>query len=429
MQWVILLFEAAMLYNLRSRIKVINPIELSFVYILLSQILYLSIRGEISPPWMKFNIFYESLLGFYFYGFIYFALFCFSYGLKVEKPAARPAIGKSLFNLNAMYGHAYLLIFFLITLFFIANSKIDHIWLSADRGYLDDPATYYLSIGSILKSIIVLMCIPAAFFFSMALMGAVEHRDEARALESILWAIPIAFVLTVQISIASRGAVLPVATAVFAFLLFSRISKTVTITVGFAIAYCLWMSALVSRSSNVYGISLVPQFLWDGITNPMQALDVVSNIFEGMFVTSEGLLRDTTFSTKYTILSFSPFPSFIDGFADVLATDEQRIAWWIPMGAFTEAYHFGLPYLMIFISSYGWLFRTITQNQNKLGKLNVVFIFLSLASFIISFTYPVRNVFRTVLMVAIFVKVSLLYWNNNRADSVLYRTENDDAVG
>ncbi len=73
------------------------------------------------------------------------------------------------------------------------------------------------------------------------------------------------------------------------------------------------------------------------------------NNFGGAFVLAESLSRwGVTYPLKYKILSFSPFPSMIDGFNTVRYAEERIMATG-PFSNFAELYHFGPLYVVGFL--------------------------------------------------------------------------------
>ncbi|MDE2561271.1 MAG: hypothetical protein KGL48_03395 [Sphingomonadales bacterium] len=177
--------------------------------------------------------------------------------------------------------------------------------------------------------------------------------------------------------------------------------------IGMAIAILLF--CLQGRSEPAQGISSIadfPQVLLRSFSE--NGSTSFLNVFEGAFVTSEIGRYFPTFPATYKILSFSPFPSFIDNF-DVLRERAQvPLQHYVPASAFLEVDAFGPPYVVLYVVT-----------QLVAGKLSVLYLsrrrdltaivvnLLMLSAAYIQFTYAVRTVYRLFVIAGVISVVGL----------------------
>ncbi len=132
----------------------------------------------------------------------------------------------------------------------------------------------------------------------------------------------------------------------------------------------------------------------------------LTNVFHGVLLLAECM--DTTgaaYSSSYQWLSLSPFPSFIDGWDQVL--DEQiRINIYTPFSTFAEAYFFSLVPQVALIAIYFGCTRTMTRfHANHSGWRRIFITSFSLLCWAIMSQYPVRNILRIFLLATVLCAV------------------------
>jgi hypothetical protein len=129
------------------------------------------------------------------------------------------------------------------------------------------------------------------------------------------------------------------------------------------------------------------------------------NLFEGSFVSGELFGSSHHASTLYKILSFSPFPSFIDGFHQILGSNIHKLGPYAPPSAILEAWWFGPPYIILLLLPQVIAGRMVVRLMER-GNSTVVIaanLLMAFASYL-QFTYPVRTVYRFFL-IALFLAV------------------------
>ena len=147
------------------------------------------------------------------------------------------------------------------------------------------------------------------------------------------------------------------------------------------------------------------------------------NIFQGGFLTAEGIQIDAKHSLLYKNLSISIFPSFIDGFSLVREYEEIRIGSYVPMSAVAEVYNFGILYSVFLL----FLLAIIFYMSHRLFmyKTSIIIIFANIyfmLLFYVANTYPLRNVFKQYIFIT-FILIVIRFWSNKtvfRSRSLFY---------
>jgi hypothetical protein len=213
--------------------------------------------------------------------------------------------------------------------------------------------------------------------------------------------------------------------AVMYLLVFGIISlllKRSKALVGFAFAASIFTLAfcLGGRSYGEQGFSTfadTPEIL--ETYAKLNPADGFLNIFEGAFVTTEMFNRHPGSSMAYEVLSFSPFPSLIDGFSTIRQANLHKLGRYSPPSAILEAWAFGLPFILLLILpqiiggrlAVGLIAR---GNSSMAVAINLLMTYASYAQF----TYPVRTVYRfflIALVLAVFTAIATRMQRHERA--------------
>lgn len=166
----------------------------------------------------------------------------------------------------------------------------------------------------------------------------------------------------------------------------------------------------VYRTGNIHP-ELVARAYHELHVTPESYRSLLFNNTQGPFLVAEGLKHGAyAYDPEYKLLSFSPFPSTIDGWKDILPR-QQRINLYTPFNAWLELWYFGPVYLAGFLVFYFVLLRTLTRLYLLLGSYAGI-LFASPAAYAIFYLdqYPVRNSFRLMLYVFIMVSCALYYF-------------------
>lgn len=216
------------------------------------------------------------------------------------------------------------------------------------------------------------------------------------------------FLWAYQLAGVSRTAVLLVGLFGFVHYIVKRSKLTMA---SFAIfGFLNLLICLVGRTTGQYGFGR----LWENIqftfTGDYRVSESILNIFEGIFLSSEVYDYNYKFALAYKLLSFSPFPSFIDGFDKILDANIQRISIIVPPSSILEAYAFGFPFNIIFFAAQFIIGRMTVKNlQKKPSIMAILANFLVFFGVYLEFTYPIRNVFRFFIIAA-----GIVYFSNRQ---------------
>lgn len=178
------------------------------------------------------------------------------------------------------------------------------------------------------------------------------------------------------------------------------------------ISYFCLLNSLTGRSLGFHGFSAITKF-FDNIYLAFvngEYLNSFGNIFEGAFVHGESFeFLNYQYPQIFKILSFSPFPSLVDGYNTNAHHYSLRLHTYVPMGATGELLIFGIQYVFIYFMIVFFSIYTSIKvfNKNYLVVFLISLFLIILASYL-QFTYPIRNILRF-LYIAIFINLMALY--------------------
>jgi hypothetical protein len=183
-----------------------------------------------------------------------------------------------------------------------------------------------------------------------------------------------------------------------------RKSKSTQFFVVPAIMFMLIFS-LAGRSYGEQGISSFAETptMLTTYYGRYKVADGVLNLFEGAFSSTEMFgRRSRASSLKYQILSFSPLPSFIDGFDEIRTANLHKLGRYAPPSAILEAWSFGWPFVIFLVLTQVIAGRLAVNMMGRANTLiavsaNVLMAFATYAEF----TYPVRTIYRFFLLALI----------------------------
>ena len=178
----------------------------------------------------------------------------------------------------------------------------------------------------------------------------------------------------------------------------------------------LLMNALAGRSQSQQGLSSI--FLLPSTIASTSAADLIAganNSFEGMFVTSELFSGSYDFPAIYKLLSLSPLPSFIDGFATVNRQYQIGLNPYVPMSAVQELVNFGPLYCLAYAVAFLVAGRaSASELQRRPTVPSLLANALVTLGAVLQMTYPVRNSFRFFVL-AIGIAFTLRLLSRRRA--------------
>lgn len=175
------------------------------------------------------------------------------------------------------------------------------------------------------------------------------------------------------------------------------------------------LSVLGGRSSGHHGFSSLPDFFTNiAIYYDISGLDAISNIFEGLFQTSEYFSHNWYFDPIYRKLALSPLFSFIDGYDTVKQLYSIPLFYYVPNPAVSEVLSFGPGYAAFYFGTImisGYLSVRLVVQQP--GVISLALNTLVLLGSYMQFTYDTRSNYRTFFYTAIICFV-LLRWKGRQ---------------
>lgn len=224
-----------------------------------------------------------------------------------------------------------------------------------------------------------------------------------RHLSFVVLLIPSIWFLLFEVAGHSRyGAVFLVAFSITAFVLSSTSGLRLLAIVAGAGATPLYAAALQGRNSGAHGFSTLPNVFEQAssLADGQFLIRVVTNLFEGVFSVAESFyFTNIALPEPYKYLSFSPLPSFIDGFAANWQNKSVFLDTYVPMGALGELLLFGPGYMIVYFLTVA-LAYALTTRALGLGRYvtgNLTALILTMATFL-QFTYSVRTSYRFFLI-------------------------------
>lgn len=192
--------------------------------------------------------------------------------------------------------------------------------------------------------------------------------------------------------------------SVYYFFSLPRIYAILLSLLGFLLCMFLFAKVVYARNYGFYGIDyqceiIIGVFSMDyyGIL-----LGFLLNTGDGFINLANSYLISTEYGESYKILSFSPLPSFLDGFS-VLLDQQARISTNVPYGSLSEAVAFGVWYYFIFcIILFLFLYSAQRVFHISEGWHVLVLLVIILWNVFYMMGYPLRNVMRVFLYMTIF---------------------------
>jgi hypothetical protein len=196
---------------------------------------------------------------------------------------------------------------------------------------------------------------------------------------------------------------------------FATVTAAVLALFFAAMAVANLSNSLSGRSSGTHGVEALGSYL--SYTSEIGVEDAgrfFTNLFEGAYSQGEVFYyAGIQHNEMYKLLSFSPLPSFLDGFDAILNT-EIRFHYYVPMGATGEVLLFGpgytAAYFAVVLLAYYAVTKAFLRRQSYV-TLGILCLFI-LASHV-QFAYPTRWGFRIFLfcIVAAYLSRFKLRWS------------------
>jgi len=221
--------------------------------------------------------------------------------------------------------------------------------------------------------------------------------------------LPFVYTIVIYVAASSRSATVLIAAPLLYSIIYRKylLMGFWLIMFGFVFTMCI-----IGRNESYLGISAIPH----NATLALESIDTVFlglliNSFQGCQVFAEALLLSRPeYTSDYKILSFSPFPAFIDGFT---MFSQVRVNEYVPFNNISEAYYFGNYYLLVYfitLSIYCSIAHLAAKVANYAGRITVISLFV--LTVMLMSSYPIRNCFRFELITS--VVAMYIYRTQNR---------------
>lgn len=296
---------------------------------------------------------------------------------------------------GVQYASAFIFIFYCCAHYLTRDP--DPLWssnsyllmLSLDSGYSDTISRF---LASIIVPVYFLCCIMFAVSYSSGRLVPLFGNGF-----SALW------LAILQISAASRAA----GVGILLFAVYRAASAgplRPSVLVAAFLGMYVMVAAMAGRGSGMFGLENFFLQLASPLQGQLGVSNIVANLFQGAVSTGDGLVVGGGFSEQYKLLSFSPLPSFIDGFDRIREASEIRLGPVCPMSAVAELANFGsvywLAYSVGYISMVAFInsrFVVMRTSPVMVMAANGLFTIFS----IVGFTYPLRNVSRMFVYISV----------------------------
>lgn len=404
MIYLLLVLQLILILEMRRRLGGFNPAEAASWFLLVSQIVYVNgdfffVANHKTAPWATYSYAShpERLVIYYTCAVAMFS--CSTLGLGRLNTSVNELRQSMTAIMQRVMAFQPLLAGVILTCIAIQMAVLRWDVILHNNTYLlmgsYDATKVGKALGSLVQSSVGYSAMISAMF-----LAVLVNRPFSPFI--IVWSAA----LTWQITIAAAGCSRSGAMVLGIFIIFSALfAQRAHLVRQSILAFCagwLYCSALGGRGLGEFGLTALPAILSAPLhLESSDWMSILSSVFQGAFITGDGLDFTADFNPIYKILSFSPFPSAIDNFSTYLALYEIRLHAFVPMGAQTEVIFFGPLYTALFWGTLFFLCRNLIRNKPHLG----IFYYFSTSFFLVTFmttgAYPTRNVYRTFILLLI----------------------------
>ena len=205
--------------------------------------------------------------------------------------------------------------------------------------------------GTFLNNALRPLAMPA--FLLAAVRGASGDRRRRWDARGALIALICAYAFAYSLAIYSRYLMV----YLFVFFLGKVLTRqgfglraALTTTLYTALIVAAFAVAIAGRGFQIQGLASIGAVLQSMELGAAEflALKLLVTTFDGGLSFANALRHAPDYEPLYQALSFSPLPSFLDGFAKIEPLMSRRINIYVPMSAFGEAWHFAWPLTALF---------------------------------------------------------------------------------
>lgn len=299
----------------------------------------------------------------------------------------------------------FFLLAYLVIFYFSINVDWDRIYYNNEYLLITEPKK--IGLVSTFPSFIHRMT-PILGILSFIVLGILLGFDLGFLTLLILPAC--VFFLTLQLASNSRTASILFFSCAPFLIISGRRKLQILAIFMLILGFAVYNASIYGRGQYAQGISQISNNLIKGnFESSTPIFFFVLNIFNGAINLASSLEVGTDYPLMYKILSFSPLISEMDGFA-LLLKFEQRVNIYIPFGAYSELYFFGVEFWIGFAF---FLFLFLSKANKDVidhGVRGFLVWAPAYLFFMASQQYPIRNYFRFVLL-SLIISVFLLKKN------------------
>ncbi|QEE43374.1 hypothetical protein FVA81_01625 (plasmid) [Rhizobium sp. WL3] len=404
-----LIIELILLIDVTRRFRFLTAVHLVLLYIMCSQIVFFYGQHLVDDPGPESLLTYLSHVDFGVWTYLVIALITHSATFF----AAPPKAFSTRLAMRGMVEAASRFIPYIATLcgayVVFQLVVIDHKSMMFHAWYGAAPSRYDSNAITAIFKLYSLVAIISAAALPLA------ARTQSRVY-FILLLFTTSWLFIYSLSSASRGAAVMVFVFAAAWLASAKRWHTAILIGNGLLLLIVLRSALTSRGYGEFGLIALPGIIANGFDlSGGQLRSVVVNLFQGIFVTTDGLTMNATFNPIYAWLSYSPLPSTFDGFDTILRRYEIRLGLYVPMSAISEAFLFGPVLLAVAVVTYWLALRStlvcLSKGYISASLFSSLFLF---AVFVQANAYPMRNTYRQFLIVIAINVVAMVFLKPGR---------------
>jgi len=269
----------------------------------------------------------------------------------------------------------------------------DKLWSAAGYQVMKNPEQMGFS-----AALLPLFLLPRFTGF-VAITGLVVFLRKKDLIASAASIVAFAYSFLLSLAQNSRLASLYILAALAANALIGRRLVTIVNAALLCFSMVTAIAVLKGRHDPTQGVGQAVSQLFSFDVEGADFLGLFLNLNASGLITADSIVTNANYPDRYKELSFSPFPSVVDGFSDIREQEERRVNYFTPINAFGEVYLFGSEYIAIFLASiYVWV-RSSAVASRKLGpRFSAVITLLGILSAVTLQQYSLRTGYRFILV-------------------------------
>lgn len=320
------------------------------------------------------------------------------------------SLHRAITDRQAQWIKAILWISFSLNLLHLLVIDREKIWSASGYQIMKDPEQ--MGFGAALLPLFLLPRLTGV----LAIVGLVIFARRRELLPTAVSSLTFIYSFLLSLAQNSRLASLYLLAALAANALIGRRLFTLVNAALLVFSMVTAISVLKGRHDPTQGLGHAVSQLFSIDFDGSDVLGLYLNLNAGGLITTDSIVTNADYRDKYKVLSFSPFPSLIDGFSEIREQEERRINYFTPINAFGEVYLFGGAYIAIFLASiYMWI-RSAAVASTRLGvRFSAVITLLAILSTVTLQQYSLRTGFRFILLSTVVCYIAM--WFSKRSST------------